>query len=951
MFSIACKLHKHLVCLCVVLLTYSVNLFAQVPTGTLRGQVTDPSGAVISGAKIFAKSPAGKTTVAETGNAGAYELKGLPSGNYTIEVSAKGFAVFTRNVEIVSGQHQTLDVALAIAVRPQQIVVEGKGNGTENPTVDVNPADGAGGIVVQGKDLEALSDDPDDLQAELGALAGPAVGPNGGQIYVDGFTSSQLPPKLSIREVRVNQNPFSADKDKIGYGRIEVITKPGSGQFHGQFRYDNNTSAFNTPDPFLTTVPSYQSNLFGGSVSGPLNKKSSFFFTAERRNISDVAAVNAVILDSGFNKVSVSEALPNPRTLTIINPRVDYQLTSNNMLSVRYQFTGSKEKNGGILQLDLASQAENFNSTTHELQVGDTHAFSASAETETRFQYRRNFNAQTVLSLLPEISVTGAFTGGGNNAGNGSATIDNYELQNNTSVAHGSHVVKFGGRLRVEADSSITRQDFNGTYTFDSLQAFLVTTQGLQQGLTPAQIRASGGGASQFSVIVGQPLTAAKFFDVGLYGQDDWRIRPSMTLSYGLRYEAQNVLHNRAGFAPRLTYSWGLDGRKDRAPNTILRVGFGLFYEPLPPGIALQAERLNGVNQHQFIVQSPDFFPNVLSASALPGAQTFPTIYQINPAVRAPYTAQTGIGLERQLWKFGTLSVAYLNSRGIHQFFSSNINAPLPGTFNTLDPTSGVRPFGNVGNIYQVESEGIFKQNQLITTFNLRVGAKLSLFGNYALSFANSNTTGAAGFLSNQFDAKADYGRAVFDIRHRFYLGGSLSLPYAFRISPFLVANSGRPFNIVTGQDLNGDSLFNDRPAFATNLSNPKNVVITRFGAFDTAPVSGETIIPSHLGAGPAQFTLNLRVTKTFAIGSNGKIGSGSSNGAAPGRGSGKLEGPPYHLTIGVAVRNIFNYENLGSPVGDLSSPLFGQSTQLAGSPFSSPAANRRIDLQAQFSF
>ena len=172
------------------------------------------------------------------------------------------------------------------------------------------PENNASSIIIKGKDLEALSDDPDELQAELQALAGPSAGPNGGQIYIDGFTGGQLPPKASIREIRINQNPFSAQYDKLGYGRIEIFTKPGTNKFHGQFLFNDNNSIFNAPNPFAAQTPSYQTELFNGSVSGPLSKTASFFFNAERRNINDPSVVN-VPFDPG------SPAIRFPRRFRI----------------------------------------------------------------------------------------------------------------------------------------------------------------------------------------------------------------------------------------------------------------------------------------------------------------------------------------------------------------------------------------------------------------------------------------------------------------------------------------------------------------------------------------------------------------------------------------------------------------------------------------------------------
>src|ERR1035441_9308594 len=165
------------------------------------------------------------------------------------------------------------------------------------PTIDVNPSSNAGAIVISGKELDALPDDPDELESDLQALAGPSAGPSGGQMYIDGFTAGELPPKSSIREIRINQNPFSAEYDKLGYGRIEIFTKPGTDKYHGQFFVLGNDSAFNSPNPFAGSEPPYYSTQFNGNIGGPLSKKASFFFNIDRRDINDVSATNAYVLD------------------------------------------------------------------------------------------------------------------------------------------------------------------------------------------------------------------------------------------------------------------------------------------------------------------------------------------------------------------------------------------------------------------------------------------------------------------------------------------------------------------------------------------------------------------------------------------------------------------------------------------------------------------------------
>jgi hypothetical protein len=245
------NVHKYEVLLILLSLLLSTNfLSAQAISGALRGQVTDPSGAAITNATVVMTPSAGSPVTTQTDSQGMYDFKKLPPGKYTLNVIAEGFTVYENDNADIADQPLRLNVQLTIAVQEQKIQVSDTA-----PIVDVNPANNAGVIVLSGKELEALPDDPDELQSDLEALAGPSAGPNGGQMYIDGFTAGQLPPKASIREIRINQNPFSAEYDELGYGRIQIFTKPGTDKFHGEAYVSGNDSAFNAPNPFAGPEP------------------------------------------------------------------------------------------------------------------------------------------------------------------------------------------------------------------------------------------------------------------------------------------------------------------------------------------------------------------------------------------------------------------------------------------------------------------------------------------------------------------------------------------------------------------------------------------------------------------------------------------------------------------------------------------------------------------------
>jgi hypothetical protein len=475
-------------------------------------------------------------------------------------------------------------------------------------------------------------------------------------------------------------------------------------------------------------------------------------------------------------------------------------------------------------------------------------------------------------------------------------------------------------------------------------------------------------------VTEGTPAARVTLFDAGVFVQDDWRVRPSFTLSAGLRYEGQNRISDHADFGPRISFAWAVGGGNKPA-KTVIRGGYGWFFDRFQSTYVLQAIRQNGINQQQYVIKNP--IPGDATLPAASGAA--PTTYSIAPNLKAALNTQAAIGVEHRFGKNVTVASTYINSRGLHQFYSDNINAFLPGTYDVTTGT-GVRPNGINENLYQYQSGGIYHQNQLITNFSVRA-RKLSLFGFYVLNSAKADTSGATYFPSNQFDPRADYGRSTFDIRNRFLLGGNYQAPFGFSISPFLVLDSGTPFNITVGQDLNGDNQFNDRPSFATSSST--DVIDTKYGNFDVDPAAGAARIPYNYQVGPRQFSTNMRISKTIGIGPRSeRAAGGGSNGPPPGGGGGGGRGPGgggppggglgpgglsssggrppmmdqqasrrYSLSFTAMGRNIFNQVNLAAPVGVLQSPLFGKSNALAGGFFSSPSSNRSVDLQMSFNF
>ena len=509
-----------------------------------------------------------------------------------------------------------------------------------------------------------------------------------------------------------------------------------------------NDSVFNSRNPFVSTEPGYHREFVEASVGGPLSKKASIFFDGGRRDMSANSIVSAVVLGSDFAQTSFSQAVPNPNTNMNLSSRLDYAVSSNNTLTARYQFFSTNIKNNGIGQFALPTQGYNTQQTEHDIEISDSQVISARAVNDLRFQFTHGQNNQLPLSTSPTLQVQGAFSEGETAQGRVLDAQNHIEVQNLTLISSGKHYWTFGGRVRDINESNSSNANFNGAFTFASLAAYQSAAAEIAACEAAGQPTCQAGGASQFTLTAGNPLTSTNWVDLGLYAEDQWRVRRNVSLNLGLRYETQNAIHDHTDFAPRVGLAWGI-GHGNNV-KTVVRTGFGVFYDRFEENQVLQAERLNGVNQTQYIVTDPDFYPTIPSSSYLSQSSlstTANTTYQIDRNLHAPYTAQGAVGVERQINKHATVSVTYLNSHGVHQLMTRNINAPLPGTYvlcttgdTTCTPSAGTRPYPSEGNLYQFESDGLFNQNQLITNINLRVGTRVSLFGFYSLNFSHSNT-------------------------------------------------------------------------------------------------------------------------------------------------------------------------------------------------------------------
>jgi hypothetical protein len=984
-----------------VMLTMCAALMAQGP-GSIRGQVLDQSGASVPKASVTISGPNNAVKVATTDNDGNYAIAGVPAGKYTIRIIAAGFTLLEKaGVDVPAGRPLTFDAHLTLESSKQEVTV------TDTQQVELDPAKNAGALVLKQEDLDMLSDDPDDLQADLLALAGPSAGPNGGQIFIDGFSNGQLPPKESIREIRINANPFSAEYDTQGRGRIEIFTKPGSEKFHGTVNLNYSDHLFNARNPFITSpdfpIPAADTKNLQANLSGPIIKgKMSFFIDFARRQQRLDALINAVVLNPlTFAPEPQGFAIIAPNTFDSISPRITYQLTPTISLDGRYAWRGQSFENQGVGGYSLPNTADTQQNTNQTVNLIETQIVNTSTINETRFQYFRQRQNQVGVDPELNISVADAFTSGSTFPLNHTFQ-DNYELQNYTSITHGAHFIKFGARFREATENLYSTNNYLGQFNFASINAYAIMQAGIAAGVPLPTIIANGGGPIQYQFNAGNPLISGTQFDAGLFFQDDWKIKPNITLSLGMRYEVQQNLPDHGDYAPRIGLAWGIGPSQGRlrTPKTVLRAGFGYFYDRFSLSNVLNAERFNGVNQLAYTITNPTFFPQAgvpvppNSSLEVPANAVASATYHIDSAFQAPRLQQGAIGIDRQLPKNVTMSIMYITSFGTHQLRTVDINTPFPGTYT--GPGTGVYPFGAAAGVYnQYESDGIYKQNQLVFNSNARINSRISLFGYYAYGHVDTNVnTGAGGIPSNPYNFHEDWGPASYDVHHRVNINGTILAFYGIRISPNITFNSAPPWNVFEGIDQFGDTnTSTSRPAFAPagftgpvctqQLAQSRVTCLqaTTLGNFIVNPTAGMTVVPFDYFRGYSQFVFNVRVSRTWgwgetnstanqrqgggrggpgggfgqAVGGGPRGGGGRGGPGGPGPGGmfgGDASGKRYTLTAGIFAHNLFNNVNKTNIESDILSDRFDEPLGLAniGGPGGN-GFNRRIELSLRFGF
>jgi len=967
-------------------------------TAQLRGQVIDEQGALISGAHATLTDAAGKKRSAVSNANGEFTITNLAPGAYTLTVESKGFEThLEENVQIPTAA--PLKIALTIAPLKAETEVNAESSG-----ISVEPDQNLNAIILDEKMImDLLPDNEDDLLEFLQSLAGPGAGgvsggQDGPQIYIDGFPGGRLPPRESILQIRINQNPLSAEYSRPGQGRIEIITKPGTEQWHGSAGFNFRNSALDARNAFADTKPDVDLRHYSFTLSGPIIKKRvSFFLNADERSFDSTALVNAITLDGPVN-TNVPSTVEN----RFVGLRVGSTLNKQNVLNVGYNYFQSERANngGGFTLPDRGSTTDNTNQT---FTISETYVINSKLVHETRMRFQHEVTDSTAKTPGVAINVLDAFNGGGATCCPSNLTQNQLDFQDYLTATFKRHTIRGGFQLQYENNSDLSASNFNGTYTFSTLDQYRLAVEG---NLDPSSPLAR---ATQFTINQGNPLVNYSQYEASLFVQDDFRYRPNLTISAGLRYEFQSHLRDKLNVAPRLGIAWSPS--KDR--KTTIRTGGGIFFNRLNANLYEATLRFDGVTQQNIVIRNAIFDPNdPLGANPDAAVDPLRTIKRVlAPDLIAPYSIYTTSSVEHQFpWGMnGSFTCTY--ARGVHFFRSRNINAPFPDTF--------VRPDPNQGNIYELESSATSRYNGLMFRADRRFGRNFAIFVNYTLSWTDSDADSPMSLPANTYDLHPEWGPAFTDRRNFLNITSMLTLPHGFRLTPFVVISSGGPFNITTGQDDNLDTVINDRPAgIHRNSDLPAslyplipNRCIANCELGQTPVLLRdflETNYPNGVHAvNPGLFNVNLSIAKTFAIGhSNRRLaqngpgaqpdvsppsegqdqpsadnqnnqgtgrggqgpggrgggggrggfgggafdargggGFGGRGGGGGGRGGGNntAEGARYNFQITAQISNLLNHVNFNSFSGVLTSPFFGEASQAR------PA--RSIEFNFRFTF
>ncbi|MGI8638774.1 MAG: TonB-dependent receptor [Pyrinomonadaceae bacterium] len=881
----------------------SLSVLAQANVVEIQGEITDQNAAVIVGASINLIQDGQTIQTATSDERGKFVFKNLAAGAYILRVEAKSFAVHEETVAVENAQKSYRPTVTLFPEIKETVTVD------DSSASILDSERAAGTLRLTQKEIEALPDDPDALNEQLQQLAATSgSAPGGAVVTVDGFLAGgRVPPKSAIQSVRVNPNIYSAEYDTPPFrgGRVEIITKPGASKLSGSAFFNFNDDALNARESFAARRAETSTRQYGFQLGAPIIKKrSGFFLDFEKRDTGDAAIINAITLDGNF-----VANLPTPKRLALGSARADWQLGANRTQVFRFDFNSNKLAGQGAGGFNLPERGFEVRQNERNFRFTDSVALNAKTANEMRVGLTFQKFAQQAVSNERAVSVAGAFTAGGANTQFLERDEKRLEIVDNLIVSAGKHNLKAGAQITFRRVSDSRIDNPNGAFYFggatvggENISALEQYRRALLSQIAP----------TRFSVTLGTSSVAVNQWRVAFFAQDEWRLRKNIGLSLGLRYEAQTAPADFAGFAPRI----GIAYSPDKKQNWIIRARAGIFYERIGEQLTIETLRLDGQRQREILIDNPSF-PNPFIGGTIINSTNTIRIFDEN--LRPPTSLQMRVEVERQLPRGWRVSSSFSQTVGWFDLRSRNINAPLVSDMNP-DPRTAPRPFGGNTNILQFESSGKTRGQVFFVGVFQPTNKYFTLFSGY-LNFNFKTNADTPFFLpQSSYDESGEWARPFWQSRHRVFVTSIFNLPLKARAAVNINVASGRPFNITTGRDNNGDGNFNDRPSLTDSINS--QVFSTRFGLLAPNVINGS--LSRNTGTNPANITVDLNLSRAFVIGK--QTGEGGRS-----------------LAVNVRFNNLLNRTNPLDVNGVLTSPFFGRANTAAPS--------RRIEFGLRFNF
>jgi len=826
--------------------TLRVNAQQNISAATVYGVVEDSNKSAVGGAMISAKNlETNQTKTVVSDDQGRFRFAYLPVGNYEIKAAQNGFETFSQNLTTTIGQVLEIKLVLKVKTVAAEVEVSDDAPVVETSRTQITetilPSD-VENLPLNGRNYVDLAllipavsrTNTGNVQrfAETSAVPGTGISVAGqrnlaNSFIVDGSSANDDAVELAgtyysqevIREFQVVTNGAVAEFGRASGGFINIITQSGTNKASGKVYGFLRSSRLDARNPLAPTKDPLTQTQYGGSFGAPIVKNRTFFFgnfEQTRRNDSNVitiapanvAAINARLAAVGYRGRSIETGLVSGGyDTTNVFARFDHQINAKNSFAATYNFYDINAINARTVGgLNAVSRGTNLDNKDHTLNLQNITILGSRSLNELRFQYRNSrLSAPAIDQIGPAVNISGVASFGTATSSPTKRDIDLYQLNDSFSTSVINHSLKFGAEflyndLNIEFPGAV-----QGVYTFTNLANFL------------------SGNYSQFQQAFGAPSQAQKNPNFGIFAQDEWKILKNLTLNFGLRYDLQflpdPIETDRDNIAPRFGFAFSLNEK------TVVRGGFGLFYDRIPTRATSNALQRDGSKYIVAILSRTSagapVFPNVL-ASQPTILTTKPSVTRIDPNIENSYSQQANLQIERELPWDSSVSLGYLYLRGLNIILSRNVN--VPRCTSAVDPVNLCRPDANFGNISRYEGSGDSYYNGMVFSFNKRQKDWASLRVSYTLSKAIDNT-GNFFFSTPQDNAnlRGDRGLSDNDQRHRLTLSGTFNTPQTieneftrkvfggFQVSYIFTYASRLPFNVLAGSDLNGDSNNNDR--------------------------------------------------------------------------------------------------------------------------------------------